>query len=243
VNAGEIRLVCRATSGLGADDVEAAIAALPADEHAHAQRFRFRDDARDYAAAHALLRRELSRGTATAPQAWQFDRGAHGKPFLAGDRAPARSFSLSHTRGMVACALAPPGVAIGVDIEAIHGEIDTRRLAARFFAETEIAALDRLPEHGRHERFYDLWTMKEAIVKALGVALPPALPQIAIEIGEGGDVTVARAPVSVDGSWQLAFFTPAAGYRLALAAMRPPGVAPLTVSYATADEAAAQPGS
>jgi 4'-phosphopantetheinyl transferase len=232
VTADEVHVVWCATVALADDAVDAATALLSPDERERAQRLRFREDARDYAVAHALLRRELSRGSATAPAAWSFDRGAHGKPFLAGHAAAAPSFSLSHTRGMVACAVAPPQVAVGIDVEANQRDLDAARLAERFFAATEVAALAALPEHARRERFYDLWTVKEAVVKAVGLALPPALPHVAVEIRGDDDIELTRSPVAADGAWQLALFTPARGFRLAVAIFRPPGSPPLTISFA-----------
>jgi 4'-phosphopantetheinyl transferase len=205
---------------------------LSPDENAHAQRLRFRDDARDYVVAHALLRRELSRGAGTAPGAWTFDRGAHGKPYLTIDASAAPSFSLTHTRGMVACVLAPPDTAAGVDVEANQRDLDAGRLAERFFADTEAAALAALPERARRDRFYDLWTVKEAVVKAVGLALPPALPHLAVEIRSDDDIELTRSPVSADGVWQLALLTPARGFRIAVALLRPSGSPPLRISCA-----------
>jgi 4'-phosphopantetheinyl transferase len=228
----EVRIAWCATVALTEDAVGAANALLSPDEHEHAERLRFRDDARDYAVAHALLRRELSRGSSTAPAAWSFDRGAHGKPFLAGDGAATTAFSLSHTRGMVTCAVAPPDVAVGIDVEANERDLDAARLAERFFAATEAAALAALPERARRERFYDLWTVKEAIVKALGLALPPALPHVAVEIRSDDDIELTHSPVAADGAWQLRLFTPARGFRLAVAILRPSGSPPLTISCA-----------
>jgi 4'-phosphopantetheinyl transferase len=232
VTSGDVRVVWCATSALAEEAVNAAAALLSADEDEHAQRLRFREDARDYAVAHALLRRELSRGSTTAPTAWSFDRGAHGKPCVGGPGAAAASFSLSHTRGMVACALAPPDIPIGVDVESNQRDLDAVRLAERFFAATEVAALAALPERARRERFYDLWTVKEAVVKAVGVALPPALPHIAVEIRSDRDIELTRSPGSAHGVWQLELFTPARGFRLALAILRPSGSPPLRISFA-----------
>ena len=225
----EVRVVWRATSALGEDAVSAALALLSPDEHEHARRLRFHDDARDYAVAHALLRRELSRGSTTAPSTWSFDRGEHGKPYIRGPGAAALSFSLSHTRGMVACALAPPDVAVGVDVESNRRDLDAARLAERFFAATEVAALAALPERGRRERFYDLWTVKEAVVKAVGLALPPALPQVAVTIRSDRDIELTRSPDSAGGAWQVELFTPARGFRVAVAILQPSGSPPLTI--------------
>jgi len=229
VTLDEVRVVWSTTSSLTEDALRGATALLSPDERQHAQRLRFADDARDYAVAHALLRRELSRGSSIAPSAWSFDRGEHGKPFLAGHGATRPAFSLSHTRGLVTCAIAPPQVAIGVDVEATRRDLDAARLARRFFAATEVAALVALPARARSERFYDLWTVKEAVVKALGRALPPALAHVAVRLDADGRVEITPPDDAPGGVWQVALFTPAEGYRLAVAALRPEGSKPITV--------------
>src|SRR2546421_10271518 len=82
---------------------------LDQEERARAARFHFEQDRSMYIGAHALLRRALSRHAAVHPSAWRFEPEQHGRPRIV---APSTSlyFSLSHTRGLAACA-------IGVDLE------------------------------------------------------------------------------------------------------------------------------
>src|SRR5215813_3615442 len=89
---------------------------LSADEQRRHDRFAFAEDRRDYAAAHALLRRRLSAAVPIPPESWAFEAAPDGKPRLSTAcrlDAPL-SFNLSHTRGLVACAVAP-GVDVGID--------------------------------------------------------------------------------------------------------------------------------
>ncbi len=79
--------------------------------------------------------------------------------------------SLSHTRGVVAVAVAAPAVGpIGVDIET-RRELPAEKLAARWFAPAEAAWVSGLAEPGRPTAFLWLWTQKEALGKALGTGL------------------------------------------------------------------------
>src|SRR5437868_14381917 len=105
MRADDVRIWFRSTETMDDAAIAAATSVLSEDELTRYRRFHFARDARDYAAAHALLRRALSREDGRPPAAWAFDRTAAGQPFLrdAGE-APA-SFSLSHTHGMVACAV------------------------------------------------------------------------------------------------------------------------------------------
>ena len=232
----DVRVVWRATSTLTTDDLDRALAMLSDDERERHRRFRFPEDARDYAAAHALLRASLS-ALAGRPSSWRFVRDARGKPALAGGCGPLPSFSLTHTSGMVACAVAPPGVAVGVDVECVDRDVDPERLASRFFAPSEFAALAPLDDRARRERFFDLWTLKEAVVKALGLAVPASLPSVAFEIVERGSEVDIRygGPLAGGACWTFALHTPAAGYRLAVAAAATVAAsAPLTISVVPA---------
>jgi 4'-phosphopantetheinyl transferase len=231
VTAEDLLVVWQATSALTADALAAAAALLSDDERARFDRFRFTDDARDYAASHALLRRVLSRGRPTPPRDWRFDRTPTGKPFLIGGAGALPSFSLSHTRGLVACAVAADTV--GVDVEATDRSVDVARIAARFFSADECLALNRLDEAAARSRFFDTWTLKEALVKACGRELSSSVRELAFRIHDAGDqggIQIAASPGIDPARWQFALFTPAAGYRLAIAAARPAGAPPLPIA-------------
>jgi 4'-phosphopantetheinyl transferase len=230
---GDVRIVFRTTTTLTPDDVSAAAALLSDEERERYRQFRFADDARDYAAAHALLRTELSRGCGTAPSAWRFDRNTNGKPFLADGAPNDPTFSLSHTRGLVACAIGPGDVPLGVDVESEERDVDVDRLAARFFAAAEVELLAALPARARRERFVDLWMLKEAAVKALGLAVPAALKTFTFSIESADRASIVRcdAPTLTAGEWQFALFRPAAGYRAAVAACRQAATPPLTIRW------------
>ena len=94
-------------------------------------------------------------GLAAPPHALDFPEG--GKPrWHGGD-----DFSVSHAAGYVACALAPPGAAIGLDIELrAAATLDSLRLVT---SEDE----RRLVTSGRLDAAA-LWTRKEALLKAAG---------------------------------------------------------------------------
>lgn len=74
------------------------------------------------------------------------------------------AFSLAHSRGFAACAVAPPGLEIGVDLEPADR---ARSEAVRLIAdEAERKALDSgsiTPT--------EFWTAKEAVLKAAGAGL------------------------------------------------------------------------
>jgi 4'-phosphopantetheinyl transferase len=209
----------RPTATLDEAAIAEAESALSEDERVQFKRFHFAGDARDYAAAHSLLRRVLSRHDDREPRSWRFEKTPNGKPFLrdAGDfRA---SFSLSHTRGMVACVVAA-SADVGVDVESIDRDVDAAAIAARFFAPEEAAQLMTLEPDARRDRFFDLWTLKEALVKALGTGMATALNRLAFTVDPDGRVSL-DAPPDIDASaWQFGLLAPGPRYRLAVAARR-----------------------
>jgi len=104
----------------------------------------------------------------------------NGKPRLPGGP----DFSISHTRGLVACAAAARG-RVGLDIE-IAGSV-TARVAARILSAAERAAV----EEGAMSAT-DAWVMKEAVVKLAGRGLG-ALEAVALE--------APRARLEGEGYW------------------------------------------
>lgn len=90
--------------------------------------------------------------------------------------AESRTYSLSHSAGHAALLIAPPGLRVGVDVEVLRRR-DVLRIARFAFDEREVAALEAAAESQRPELFYQLWTLKEALGKALQLNLLDALRQ------------------------------------------------------------------
>jgi len=143
--------------------------------------------ARHFALGRALLRAALAEATGRSAREWCFGRLPGGRPAAAGSHSPeAPRFSLSHTPGLVVC-LVCPGAQTGVDVECEDRTVPALPLARRFFAPHEAAWLAELPDPARRRRFLELWVLKEAVLKALGVGLRGGLSKVAISGLEGGD--------------------------------------------------------
>jgi 4'-phosphopantetheinyl transferase len=205
----------RLTATMTAPDVATARAVLSAEERARCDRFRFERDRRDFAAAHALLRGALAFHGGRPAGSWRFEADAAGKPFLVGH--PGIEFSIAHTRGLVACALSVAGL-VGVDVEVLDEARDAEEIAERYFAEPEIRALRSCaPGVERQARFTELWTLKEAYVKALGSGLRQSLDEFGFEC-LGGSALRFIGPGGFPGTgWRFGLFAPSARHRLAVA--------------------------
>jgi len=157
------------------------------------------------ASSSQFSRELLSRYAPVAPDDWQFRVGKHGKPHIA--NAPvALNFNLSHSRDWLVCAVTA-GSAVGVDIEYCEPARAFSKLARRFFQPQEYEALQALPAPDRRERFYDLWTLKEARVKAGGGALGNQLSALGFALSSPvpasgqsspGEILEALAPTHND---------------------------------------------
>jgi 4'-phosphopantetheinyl transferase len=191
---------------------------LSADERARWQRFIPADAKLQFLVGRALLRTSLSRFDPTPPAAWAFRSNAWGRPEIDAGAAPHRlCFNLSHTTGLVACAITAER-AVGIDAE------DTLRggalldIADRYFAPGEVAALRALPREQQRDRFFDYWTLKESYIKARGVGLSLSLQGFSFDLDDPAHARF-RADPDIDaapGRWQFAQWRPTARHRLAL---------------------------
>lgn len=140
-------------------------------ENERATRFHFRQDHDSYIVAHALKRVLLGAITEADPLALSFEINNYGKPILATSLArPDIHFNISHTKGMVAVAVAHHAQ-IGIDVEWINPRINTSELVRSYFADQDTALLNTLPSSQKVKSFYHLWTLKEAFIKATGQGL------------------------------------------------------------------------
>jgi 4'-phosphopantetheinyl transferase len=218
---GEVRVFHAFCSTLG--DADAALrcrALLSAEESAREQRFRFQDDRDSYLLAHALVRSVLAELSGEPPARLRFELGPHGRPELVPARpGPRLRFNLSHTRGLVACAVALEHD-VGVDVEHVDRRVQIDQVAESVFSDAERAALARLPEDARRARFFELWTLKEAYIKAVGKGLSLRLLSITLDLDGGPEPRIGFAPPVEDdpAAWWFALRPPAPGFMLAVAA-------------------------
>ena len=166
------------TRGVDDGGVDAAVALLSGGERERFERLRRPDDRRDYALAHALLRQTLASSGSHAAADWQFTTDDRGRPGLANGQLV---FSLSHTRGLVACAVSTAGQ-VGLDVEAVR-PISAAQIADDFFSPEEQRQLELLGAPAAALRFFDCWTLKEAYLKARGLGIAVHLSDLSFTLG------------------------------------------------------------
>ena len=119
----------------------------------------------------AALRQLLSRYLDRPADSLRWEKAAHGKPFLLDG---ACHFNLTHSENVAALAVSQRGE-LGLDVEDRTRRVDFFALGKRFFAAPEAEALQRAADP-RHF-FFDVWTAKEAYIKAIGDGLSHPLDQ------------------------------------------------------------------
>lgn len=188
---------------------------LDDDDRARIARLVFPADRLLHQAAHGLLRLALSEATGRPAHAWRFRRGDNAKPALApGFDGPA--FNLTHTPGLAACALAWHG-AVGIDAEHDRGGVAPLEVAPSVFTPAERDQLARLSGRAQAQGFFDLWTLKEATMKALGLGF--ALEPRSLHARPSPPAVTGAA---VTGDWGFATLQPSEAHRLAVALVGSP---------------------
>jgi 4'-phosphopantetheinyl transferase len=145
-----------------------------------------------FAAAHWVRRMVLADNLGMDPARLRFTSGPWGKPELA-DRALFHSFSHSRDMAMVAVSATDP---VGVDIEAVRGDLPATRLARAFFRPSEARTVESAVD--RPARYIRLWTRKEAAGKVTGICLDRTLR---IDVGATGRGWSVSSASTAAGPW------------------------------------------
>ncbi|HXN87413.1 MAG TPA: 4'-phosphopantetheinyl transferase superfamily protein [Candidatus Binataceae bacterium] len=119
-------------------------------------------------AADSLLRDLLEREAGDHAASWQLVANADCKPILVTpDGLSTIDVSMSHSGMRVAAAITDVG-AIGVDLEYRTSRRSISEIAAYAFGPQE----GQVVEAGGLAAFYRIWTLREALAKAIGIGFP-----------------------------------------------------------------------
>lgn len=188
------------------EDREATASAwLDLSERSRTGRFQHAAARRRFVLCRAALRSLLCAHLGCENAELSFASAEGGKPFALVDGEPVDvGFNVSHSgrHGLIALAAGR----VGVDVEEYSPRRDLNRLATAVFGPNEqadfAAAAD---DHDRIRVFYRLWTLKEAVAKALGVGLSFGVSRFEIPaaIRSGTTGGLFRIPQVRDVQWQL----------------------------------------
>ena len=200
-------------------DLDELNSSLAPSECERAARFRFDLHRNRFIAGRGLLRAVLGRYLKTNPARLEFDYSATGKPALSGGAAGVRiGFNLAHSEDLAVLAVML-GQDVGIDVEWVRPIPDAEQLVARFFSSRENAAFQALPEAQREVAFFNLWTRKEAWLKATGEGIAGSLKRVEVSFLAGEPARLIKIEDSQEEAarWRLIELNPALGFAAALA--------------------------
>lgn len=184
--------------------------ALSASEEERARRLVDPEKGRRFRRGRAVVRHVLGRLLGVPPRDVDFAVNAHGKPSVVTPRAcgsrpaPPLHVNWSHSANLLLLAATVSGE-VGVDVEVMDPAVDALAVAQSHFTRAEADALRALAGPERTAAFYRCWTVKEAVLKALGTGLSVALNRVSVQFGGAGamEISLDGEPVTHAPGWHL----------------------------------------
>lgn len=136
------------------------------EKKARVDRFRFVEDKKRTVAGEMLARKAISKWCNVPAESVVFEKNNYGKPFA---KELAVEFNVSHSGDMVVCAVSDRP--IGIDVEQIRPMRDS--VAKRICSQEELDYWSdpSISEAERLNRFFEIWTAKEAYCKCIGIGI------------------------------------------------------------------------
>ena len=179
--------IWRANLDLPSVVIEKLASTLSKDEINRANRFRFQQHRDRFIVGRGILRELLAnylqvKSDRAAPRLQRdrviFEYSPRGKPQLASSlNQYSLQFNVSHSQDLALYGFNYQRI-IGVDLEYIKDNIDCKQLAKRFFTTQELQLINSYPTSEQKTIFFQLWTAKEAYLKATGEGLAGSLDTI-----------------------------------------------------------------
>lgn len=179
-----------------------------------------------FVAAHALARVVLSELHPVPLKSWRLKRDPRGKLLVSEPSSASHlHFSISHARGMVGC-IAAKDAQVGLDIEPLDPNLEFQPILPHALALAEHRAWPEIPQPQGALRFLRHWTLKEAMLKAVGLGLAVDPSSVQLTIGPDGVPSVSSIPSAFGhrSEWRTCSATPLGTHVLGLAARCDPDV-------------------
>ena len=192
---------------------------LAPDELARANRFKFPSLRNRYIAGRGALRSILAQYLEMNPAALRFQYLENGKPVFADASAGMGfHFNLAHTSDLALVAVTRIGP-VGADVESVRPIKNVDELVARFFSKREDELFRRVATEQKPAAFFNLWTRKEALLKATGEGITRSLSLVEVSFlpGEPARLLAISGDAKAAGAWVLKEFSPAEGFAGAIA--------------------------
>jgi 4'-phosphopantetheinyl transferase len=125
----------------------------------------------------------------------------HGRPELSTTHASPLDFNWSHSGDQALIAIGRH-ISLGIDLEQRRERARALEIAERYFGAAEVAVLRARTPAERSACFLEMWTAKEAVLKALGRGIAFGLHRLDIGIDHGA-ISLRRFEGEDAGAWRL----------------------------------------
>ncbi|MDJ0508106.1 MAG: 4'-phosphopantetheinyl transferase superfamily protein [Crocosphaera sp.] len=187
---------------------------LSEDEKKRANSFKFEIHQNRFIIARSTLKFILSCYLDIPAEEINFQYSPYGKPQLVNNlQSEGLKFNVSHSENLAIYGISRHHL-IGIDIEYLRPMKEAEKLAERFFSSKEFEAIKSLSTEKKEKAFFQLWTAKEAYLKAIGKGISGGLEQVEISLRE--PMELIKVPEKNQSSWELLSFTPHPNYIAAM---------------------------
>ena len=177
---------------MSCDEYDKYFSLMSEEKQAKVMRFYFDEDRKRTVAGEMLARKAVAMRCGVSEASIVFGKNENGKPFAENLDV---QFNISHSEDMVVCAVDDKPV--GIDVEKIR-QIDLK-IAKRVYTQDEIRYLYGGDESETPERFFELWTAKEAYLKFLGCGIVDKLNTMPVK--------TENVLVQKDGEYIISIYT------------------------------------
>jgi 4'-phosphopantetheinyl transferase len=174
---------------------------LSGSEWEKAMRFRMPADQIRCAVTRGVLKTLLARYLNLPAAQIELTQNEHGKPALGAGRV---EFNVSHSGDYSLLAFSQESP-LGIDVERIRGDRVVGELAPRVLSPAEYARFLSLAEADRKQTFFQIWTLKESVLKGIGsgLSVPPESLEIAFYPDKPKLLTAPAKEIADTSEWTL----------------------------------------
>ena len=165
---------------------DSAMSLLNEEEQTRARRFHFPRHQRRFTVARAMMRTILAQYLHDKPECLDFAYNKQGKPMIA--HKSQIEFNLTHS-GELALLAVGQTWPMGIDLEFFSAR-PYENIGKYLFSPTELNELSRQADNIKPLVFFQIWSQKEAFIKACGLGLSYPTEQFTVPILSTGEVRI-----------------------------------------------------
>ena len=166
--------VINALNELSDDEFKRALSKMDPEQKDRIIRFHFMEDRKRALVGVLLSKYAIAKVFEISSDEIRVEKNKYGKPHVVGKRGV--HFNISHSGDYVVCAVA--GSPVGIDVQEIKG--GSLDIADRFFSQEEKDALSMCEGDAKRKLFYEIWSLKEAYIKCIGMGLSKPLDEFGV---------------------------------------------------------------